>query len=354
MAINSEHILNALRSIQEPTSKKNLIEVNAVHNIRVSGSTVLFQLKLPASATKFQAEIESACKKAVLGISGVTDVQLEIEQASTVTNQLIPGVKNVIAVAAGKGGVGKSTVSCNLAVGLAKKGYKVGLMDADVFGPSIPIMMGVHQYPEIEGKKLLPLEAYGVKLMSIGFLIDEKKPVIWRGPMVMGAIQQFFRDVQWGQLDYLIIDLPPGTGDTQLTLVQTIQLTGALIVCTPQDVALADARKALNMFRETHVYILGMVENMSYFRCGKCSEMHYLFGQGGVEKAAKELQVSYLGGLPLLPQIPTLGDQGVPFLAKEGNPEDQKCFTHLVDQVVQQVAQRNQAPKPSLIGISGS
>lgn len=353
MALNSEHILNTLKKIQEPLSKKNLIEANAIHNLMVSGSKVSFVLKLPASAAKFQAELEEVCKKAILSLEGVKTVEIKTEQVVAPANSLIPGVKNVIAVAAGKGGVGKSTLACNLAVGLVKRGFKTGLMDADVFGPSIPIMMGVNHYPEVQGNKLVPLSAHGVQLMSIGFLIDEKKPVIWRGPMVMGAIQQFFRDVLWGDLDYLVIDLPPGTGDTQLTLVQTISLSGALIVCTPQDVALADARKALNMFRETHVYVLGMVENMSYFRCGKCSEVHHIFGTGGVEKAATELKVPYLGALPLLPEIPPLGDKGVPFLAGTENA-DTPVFMGVIDRVIQQVHQRNQAPKPTLVGISGA
>ncbi|MEK7487147.1 MAG: Mrp/NBP35 family ATP-binding protein [Planctomycetota bacterium] len=354
MALNSEHILNALKKIQEPSSKKNLIEANAIHNLIVSGSKVSFVLKLPATSGKFQAELEEACKKAILALEGVKTVEMKTEQVQApVGNSLIPGVKNVIAVAAGKGGVGKSTLACNLAVGLVKNGFKTGLMDADVFGPSIPIMMGANRYPEVQGNKLVPLEAYGVKLMSIGFLIDENKPVIWRGPMVMGAIQQFFRDVLWGNLDYLVIDLPPGTGDTQLTLVQTVSLSGALIICTPQDVALADAKKALNMFRETHVCVLGMIENMSYFRCGKCSEVHHIFGTGGVEKVANELQVPYLGALPLLPEIPPMGDKGIPFLAGPENA-DTAIFMNVISRIIQQVQQRNQAPKPTLIGISGA
>jgi ATP-binding protein involved in chromosome partitioning len=355
MAIDSEAILQALRQIQEPSSQKNLVDANAIHHISVSGTRVSFQLKLPPSATKFQNQLEKACKEAVLAVKGVQEVDLKVLSPNPPSKNPIPCVKNTIAVAAGKGGVGKSTIACNLAVGLAKRGYSVGLMDTDVFGPSIPMMMGVTRQPEIQDNKLVPLQAHGVKLMSIGFLIDEKKPVIWRGPMVNGAIQQFFRDVLWGELDYLIIDLPPGTGDAQLTLVQTISLTGALIVCTPQDVALADAKKALNMFRETHVYVLGMIENMSYFRPPNApdSQVYHIFGKGGVEKVAKAVNVSYLGDLPLVSEIPQGGDQGIPFLAGKDN-EYTPVFYRILDRVLEEVEKRNSTPTPTLSGIISS
>jgi ATP-binding protein involved in chromosome partitioning len=353
MAVTPELVLEKLAKIQEPSLRKNLVEADLVHQIEIQGSEVSFHLRLPAASAKFQGSIEATCERELLELEGVEKVRIQVSGATGLSNNPIPMVRNTIAVAAGKGGVGKSTVSCNLAVGLAKKGYQVGLMDIDIFGPSIPMMMGVSSHPEVENQKLLPPVAFGVKLMSIGFLIDENKPVIWRGPMVNGAIQQFFRDVAWGTLDYLIIDLPPGTGDAQLTLVQTISLTGAVIVCTPQDVALLDARKALNMFRETHVYILGMVENMSYFRCGNCSEIHHIFGSGGVERTAGTLKVPYLGGLPLIPGITNGGDTGNPFLAT-ADQEEAKPFLAVVDAVVAQVEKKNDSQGPTLVGISAS
>lgn len=233
----------------------------------------------------------------------------------------IPGVKNLIAVGSGKGGVGKTTVSVNLAVGLAQLGYKAGLMDADVYGPNVPLMMGINRTPMAYGERIQPLDQFGVKLMSMGFLNPGDKPLVWRGPMLHSVIQQFLRGVDWGELDYLVIDLPPGTGDVQLSLIQTAPITGAIVVTTPSDVSLEDARKAIHMFHQVRVPILGIVENMSYLSCPHCQERIDVFSHGGGQRTAKEMQVNFLAELPLDPQVRIGGDSGSPIVMKDGQGE---------------------------------
>src|SRR6202171_3598880 len=231
----------------------------------------------------------------------------------------IAGVKNLIAVGSGKGGVGKTTVSVNLAVGLASLGHKTGLMDADVYGPNVPLMMGINETPVAHGERIQPLERYGVKLMSMGFLNPGDKPLVWRGPMLHSVIQQFLRGVDWGDLDYLIIDLPPGTGDVQLTLLQTAPVTGAIVVTTPSDVSLEDARKAVHMFEQVKVSILGIVENMSYLECPHCNDRVDVFSTGGGERTAREMQVNFLGAVPLDPKVRAGGDTGQPVALRDGD-----------------------------------
>jgi ATP-binding protein involved in chromosome partitioning len=251
----------------------------------------------------------------------------------------IPGIRNIIAVASGKGGVGKSTVSTNLAITLSENGKKVGLMDSDIYGPSIHIMMGVEERPMVdEAQKILPIEKFGIKLMSMGFLIDSDAPLIWRGPLVMKAVEQFLRDVVWGELDYLVIDLPPGTGDAQLTLVQKTPLTGAIIVTTPQEVALVDARRALKMFNKVETPVLGLVENMSYFICPHCGEQTYIFGKDGGSQAAKDLKVSLLGRVPIESQVTEAGDQGVPIVIRDKNSPSAKAFFEISENVVKNMS----------------
>lgn len=233
----------------------------------------------------------------------------------------IPGVKNLIAVGSGKGGVGKTTVSVNLAVGLAQLGYKAGLMDADVYGPNVPLMMGINRTPMAYGERIQPLDQFGVKLMSMGFLNPGDKPLVWRGPMLHSVIQQFLRGVDWGELDYLVIDLPPGTGDVQLSLIQTAPITGAIVVTTPSDVSLEDARKAIHMFHQVRVPILGIVENMSFLACPHCNERIDVFSTGGGARTAKEMQVHFLAELPLDPQVRIGGDSGSPIVMKDGQGE---------------------------------
>ncbi len=262
-------------------------------------------------------------------------------------SQYLPGVKNTIAVASGKGGVGKSTVAVNLAIAMAKDGAKVGLIDADLYGPSIPMMLGINEKPEMEvidGKqKIKPIENYGIKVMSIGFLIDDNDPVIWRGAMASGAIKQFMSDVNWGELDYLIFDLPPGTGDIQLTIAQTIPMTGSIIVTTPQDVSLIDAKKALKMFRKVNVPVLGVIENMSYFIAPDTGNRYDIFGVGGGEKLAGELETKFLGGIPIDISIREGGDSGKPFVIQNPDSEYARKFVEIGKNLAEQVKIKNAA-----------
>ena len=252
---------------------------------------------------------------------------------------LLPGVKHIIAVSSGKGGVGKSTVTVNMAVALKQEGYAVGIMDADIYGPNIPIMIGVTKEPIKEGDKITPAEGQGVKVISMGFFVPEDTPVVWRGPMVHSAIQQFFRDVVWGELDYLLIDLPPGTGDVPLTLSQLVPLTGAITVTTPQEVALSDVRKGMTMFKKVNVPLLGVVENMSYFVCGHCGERTEIFSFGGGEQAAKKFDVPFLGRIPLDPAIREGGDQGSPIVVKNPDSLQTQAFLQIVRALVSQLKQ---------------
>jgi len=251
----------------------------------------------------------------------------------------IPGVKHIIAVSSGKGGVGKSTVTVNLAVALKQEGYAVGVMDADIYGPNIPMMIGVTKEPVKEGEKITPAEGQGVKVISMGFFVPEDTPVVWRGPMVHSAIQQFFRDVVWGELDYLLIDLPPGTGDVPLTLSQLVPLTGAITVTTPQDVALSDVRKGMTMFKKVNVPLLGVIENMSHFVCGHCGERTEIFSHGGGEQAAKKFEIPFLGRIPLDPAIREGGDQGTPIVVKDPKSPQTQAFIQIARTLVEQIEQ---------------
>jgi len=253
--------------------------------------------------------------------------------------KLLPGVKHIIAVSSGKGGVGKSTVTVNLAVALKQEGYAVGIMDADIYGPNIPMMIGITKEPIKEGDKITPAEGQGVKVISMGFFVPEDTPVVWRGPMVHGAIQQFFRDVVWGELDYLLIDLPPGTGDVPLTLSQLVPLTGAITVTTPQEVALSDVRKGMTMFKKVNVPLLGVVENMSYFVCGHCGERTEIFSFGGGEQAAKKFEIPFLGRIPLDPAIREGGDQGSPIVVKNPESPQTQAFIQIARTLVSQLKQ---------------
>jgi ATP-binding protein involved in chromosome partitioning len=260
----------------------------------------------------------------------------------------IPGVKNLIAVGSGKGGVGKTTVSVNLAISLAGLGQKAGLMDADVYGPNVPLMMGINQTPMAYGDRIQPLEQYGVKLMSMGFLNPGDKPLVWRGPMLHSVIQQFLRGVDWGELDYLIIDLPPGTGDVQLTLIQTAPITGAVVVTTPSDVSLEDARKAVHMFHQVKVPILGIVENMSYLVCPHCHERVDVFSQGGGRRTAEQMKVHFLGELPLHPAVRIGGDSGKPVALAEGQTPESSDFLQLARNLVARVEETGPPTGPKI------
>ncbi len=319
MASPSEsEILDALRPIQDPDFKRSIVDLGFVKNVRVADGRVSFNIELTTPACPVKERFQKDAREAVARLPGVREVEVTMTaqtrgSANTARPEGLEKVKNVVAVASGKGGVGKSTVSVNLAAALAQTGARVGLLDCDIYGPSIPLMLGISGRPQVTpDKKIVPLQSQGLRLMSIGFLAGEDAPVIWRGPMVHGVIRQFLADVKWGELDYLILDLPPGTGDAALTICQTAPLAGAVIVTTPQEMSLIDARKGLQMFRRVNVPVLGIVENMSYFVCDGCSKRHTLFGEGGADRAAKELDTEVIGRLPLQPDVVAAGDSGRP------------------------------------------
>jgi ATP-binding protein involved in chromosome partitioning len=322
-----EDILDALRTVQEPDLKKDLVTLNMVRDISREGNKVSFTIVLTTPACPMKELMKRDCINALKQhISEELEVEVNFTSNTSSMrvdlNAVLPGVKNIITVVSGKGGVGKSTVAANLALALAQQGASVGLMDADIYGPSVPIMFGMRgQRPlmmDVEGKdKIVPLEQYGIKLISIGLLVDEKSAVVWRGPMASSAIRQFVTDVHWGELDYLIIDMPPGTGDIHLTLVQTIPVTGAVVVTTPQDVALADAKKAIAMFGQAqiNVPIIGLVENMAWFTPAELPESkYYIFGKDGGKNLADQLDLNFLGQIPIVQSIREGGDKGVPVM----------------------------------------
>jgi ATP-binding protein involved in chromosome partitioning len=314
-------VLEALSHVQEPELGGDLVTRNMVRDLRIDGSLVAFQIELTTPACPLKDEIESRVHAALDPI-GVTSIELtwgaSVRRATPRTpEQLLPGVKNVLAIASGKGGVGKSTVAVNLAVALARDGASVGLLDADITGPNVPLMLGLEGQPgKSIDNKIIPLSRHGVKAISIQFFVPEGQPIVWRGPLVGGAIQQFLRDVDWGELDYLVIDLPPGTSDAQLTLAQAVPISGALLVTTPQDVAVLDVAKALAMFRRMSVPVMGLVENMSSFICPHSGEATEIFGRGGGERFAQRNELEYFGGIPLDVKVRQGGDAGIPAVAQ--------------------------------------
>ncbi|HNA96697.1 MAG TPA: Mrp/NBP35 family ATP-binding protein [Chitinophagaceae bacterium] len=347
-------ILEALSNVQEPDLGKDLVTLSMVKDIEISGNKVSFTVVLTTPACPLKDMIKNACVNAIhLLVNKEADVTVNFTANTTSkridSGSILPKVKNIIAVVSGKGGVGKSTVAANLALAIAQGGAKVGLMDADIYGPSVPIMFGVRgERPMMidvgeEKAMIAPLERYGLKLISIGLLVDEKSAVVWRGPMASSAIRQFVTDVYWDELDYLIVDMPPGTGDIHLTLMQTVQVTGAVIVTTPQDVALADAKKGIAMFGQAqlNVPVLGLVENMSYFTPKELPEnKYYIFGKDGGKRLADEYDLPFLGQIPLVQSIREGGDQGIPVMMGDDDIT-KKAFQEFASTVVRSVAMRN-------------
>ena len=387
MSVNEERIREALTAVHFPGLSRDIVSFGFVEAVRIDGGGVTVRLNIPIGSPAHQQQIARASHDALMALDGVDSVSLEIaapESKGTPVTQPgrpaglpgtgggagrapetggpqapgdgppaagrpaalydrspISGVKHVVAVASGKGGVGKSTVAVNLAAALAQLGQHVGLMDADIYGPSVPTMLGTHEQPKIidlDGKRVMvPVDKFGMKLMSLGFLQPEDDPVIWRGPIVMKAVRQFLRDVDWRGAEVLVIDLPPGTGDAQLTLTQSAPLDGAVIVTTPQDVALIDARKGLRMFQEVDVPVLGLVENMSVFVCPACGHRTHVFSTDGGRRTAEELEVPFLGALPLDPQIAIAGDAGTPYVVEHPDSEVAKLFRTLAQNVLDAV-----------------
>jgi ATP-binding protein involved in chromosome partitioning len=348
-------IFDALRTVQEPELGRDIVTLNMVKGIQIDGARVAFTIELTTPACPLKDEIERNVYGALRPLGAETiDITWGsmVRRASPIQpQQLLPGVKNTIAIASGKGGVGKSTVSVNLAVALAQLGAKVGLLDADITGPNIPLMMGLEGQPKASANnKITPLERYGVKVISIQFFVPEGQPVVWRGPLVGGAIQQFLRDVEWGDLDYLIIDQPPGTSDAQLTLAQAIPISGTVLVTTPQEVSLLDVQKALGMLKRMSVPVIGIVENMSAFVCPHCGEATEIFGRGGGERFARENNIEFLGGVPLDITVRQGGDVGIPVVAQREPGPAEKALTALAQTVAARMSVRAaaQAPQPVL------
>jgi ATP-binding protein involved in chromosome partitioning len=338
-------VLAVLSAIQDPDLGRDVVSLGMIKDLVVGGDgRVAFTFELTTPACPVRDRFQTMAQKLVGDLPGVTSVDLKMTaNVRSAFNRpdpghVIPGVKQAIAVASGKGGVGKSTVAINLACALGASGAKVGLLDADIYGPSIPGMLGVQSEPRVVDQKLVPLEAFGIKLMSIGFLAGADKAMVWRGPMVSRAIEQMLADVHWGELDYLVIDLPPGTGDASLTLAQAVPLAGVAIVCTPQAAALNIAVKALQMFRGLNVSLLGLIENMSSFICGRCSEEHFIFDHGGAERAARRLGVPYLGGIPLEKAIREEADAGAPVVVSRPDTAGAKAFRDVASAVAARVS----------------
>lgn len=346
--ITQEQIYNALRHVEDPDLKKDLVTLNMIEDLKIDGNKVSFSVVLTTPACPMKAMLENACRNAILHFVS-KEAELAINMTSRVTSRperALAGIKNIIVVASGKGGVGKSTVAVNLALGLAKKGAGVGLIDADIYGPSIPMMCGVEgarpkSTQNAEGKiRIEPIEKYGIKLLSIGFFTDPNQPVPWRGPMVSTAVKQLFNDADWGELDYLVVDLPPGTGDIHITVAQGFPITGAVIVTTPQNVALADARKGVGMFLmdSINIPLLGVVENMSYFSPAELPDnKYYIFGKNGGQDLAKQFNTPFLGEIPLVKSISDAGDLGKPVILEDDHAMG-AAFLEIAERVAQQVA----------------
>jgi ATP-binding protein involved in chromosome partitioning len=347
-------VLDALRRVSDPDRQKDIVSLNMVTGLVVRDGHVGFSIEVDPQRGPRLEPLRKAAEKAVEALPGVLSVTAVLTAQkpagaaptrapgagpaggpnSPGGKQLVPGVKHIVAVASGKGGVGKSTTATNLALALAAKGLKIGILDADIYGPSQPRMMGISGRPHSpDGKTLTPMENYGVKVMSMGFLVPEDTPMIWRGPMVMGALEQMLRDVAWGELDVLVVDMPPGTGDAQLTMAQRVPLAGAIIVSTPQDIALLDARKGLNMFRKVDVPVLGIIENMSYHVCRNCGHREDIFSHGGARKEAEKLGTEFLGELPLDIVIRETSDGGRPITVSEPSNEHAKAYRAIADRV---------------------
>jgi ATP-binding protein involved in chromosome partitioning len=359
MSINKEQVKTALAHVMHPNEGADLISLDMVHDLIIQEKYISFTLELPEKNDRLSAELKKKCNEAIkkfIDKDAVVDITIGIniskkrQQPEDTPNEtpqqepLLAGVKNIIAVASGKGGVGKSTVAANLAVALARTGAKVGLLDTDIYGPSIPTLFDVKERPDITtDKKLVPIEKYGVQLVSMGFLVDTDQAMIWRGPMVTSAVKQFMQEVKWGELDYMILDLPPGTGDIQLTIVQSVPLTGAVIVSTPQNVALDDVRKGVAMFNKVNVPVLGVIENMAYFVPDDMPEKkYYIFGKHGARNLATKLDVPFLGEIPLREPIMKSSDRGTPIVHSEPGSASAESFIEISNRIEQALILQNQ------------
>jgi ATP-binding protein involved in chromosome partitioning len=343
-SIASEAVLDALRTVQDPDLRRDLVTLGMIEDLKVDGESVSFTLVLTTSACPLKEQIEGDARRAVLGVAGVKDVAIRttsrVRKAKdpTADRRALPGVAQVIAVGAGKGGVGKSTVAVNLALALARTGARVGLLDGDIYGPNLPRMLGARKQPGVRDGRIVPLDVHGMKFMSIGLMVEQGEAVVWRGPMLHGVIKQFLNDVDWGELDYLLVDLPPGTGDVQLSLIQMTVVAGAVVVTTPSLVAIEDGVKAINMFAKLNVPVLGVIENMSEFVCPDCGSHHAIFGSGTTEERALALGVPFLGGIPLHPSVRSGGDEGRPVVMSEPDSAYAQALARIAGALAQRVS----------------
>jgi ATP-binding protein involved in chromosome partitioning len=337
-------VLNALRAIVDPDIRRDIVTLGFVKDLAIADGRVGFTIELTTPACPVKEQLREQAANVVRALDGVSDVDVRLTakvrsaSAPETGRPPLPGVKNVIAVGAGKGGVGKTTVAVNLALALAKCGARVGLLDGDIYGPNIPLMLGISTQLTTDGKQIVPAEKHGVQVVSIGFLTQDDAPIIWRGPMLHGAIQQFFREVAWRDLDYLIVDMPPGTGDVALSMSQTVPVVGSIVVTTPQQVSLSDSRRAVKMYQKLNIATIGIVENMSYYQCTNCHHEADIFGHGGGEKLAAELSVPFLGRLPVYQPIREGSDAGVPLVISEPASAAARAFLTLAERTAAQVS----------------
>jgi len=344
MQVDQAAVLRALAVVQDPDLHRDIVSLGFIKDLTIDGSRVAFTIELTTPACPVKDLMQDQARAAVLQVPGVekVDVTMSARVREAVGadggRQPLPGVKNVIAVGAGKGGVGKTTVAVNLAIALAKRGSKVGIIDGDIYGPNVPIMLGMKTELVTDGQKIVPAEKYGLQVISMGFLTNDDAPIIWRGPMLHGALQQFFREVRWAALDYLVVDLPPGTGDVALSLSQTVPVAGAIVVTTPQQVSLADSRRAIAMYKKLNIPTLGVIENMSYFACPECGHESDIFGHGGGEKMAADLGIPFAGRIPVYQPIREGSDAGVPLMISEPDSPAARAFMAAAERTAAQVS----------------
>lgn len=340
--VTEEIVLGALRAVKDPDLHKDIVSLNMIRDVKICGGIVGFRFVLTTPACPVRDQLKFEAEKAVMAVPGVERVEVtmeaEVPKARGALDKEIAGIRHIVAVSSGKGGVGKSTVSVNLAVSLALMGARVGILDTDVYGPNVPIMMGGNDMPLVRGNNIVPPVYHGVKTMSIGLLNPGDKAVVWRGPMLHSAVSQFLKQVEWGELDYLIVDMPPGTGDVQLSLAQMVALAGAVLVTTPQEVALSDVRKAYSMFEQLQVPCLGIVENMSYFECPNDGNKYFIFGNGGGEALAERYGVPFLGGVPIAINIREGGDLGIPIVIGQPDSPQARAFRGIAQNVAAQIS----------------
>src|SRR5262252_5782467 len=344
MPVEQASVLEALKVVQDPDLHRDIVSLGFIKDLKIDGSRVAFTIELTTPACPVKDQMRDQARAAVMQVAGVASVDVTMSArvreavGADGARQSLPGVKNIIAVGAGKGGVGKTTVSVNLAIALAKCGSKVGIIDGDIYGPNVPIMLGLKTQLVTDGQKIVPAEKYGLQVISMGFLTSDDAPIIWRGPMLHGALQQFFREVRWSELDYLVIDMPPGTGDVALSLSQTVPVAGAIVVTTPQQVSLADSVRAVAMYKKLNIPTLGIIENMSYFVCTNCRHEADIFGHGGGERMAAELGVPFLGRIPIYQPIREGSDTGVPLIVSEPDSPAAQAFMAAAERAAAQVS----------------